>query len=64
VIPALAAMTPRLRSSGVSRAIRLYAPRILKLKIGCVSSRFNSTWLSRRRDRRGATSSAVSLTTS
>src|SRR5262249_52532345 len=57
-------MTPRLRSAPVSRAIRLYAPRILKLKVGCRSSRFSSTSFPRRADRRGAASSGVSRATS
>src|SRR5436305_730975 len=38
-------MTPRARSASDSCAILLYAPRILKLKTGCRSSRFSSSLL-------------------
>ena len=40
-LPAEQAMTPRQRSSSDSDAILLYAPRILKEKTGCRSSRLN-----------------------
>src|SRR5262245_12755432 len=63
-LPALAAITPRFRSSPVKRAIRLYAPRILKLKVGWRSSRLSSTSFPRRAESRGAASSGVSRATS
>ncbi len=49
-LPAEAAITPRLSSSGVSEAILLYAPRSLKEKTGWVSSRLNQTELPVRAD--------------
>ena len=42
-LPALAVMTPRARSASVRWAMRLYAPRSLKLKTGCRSSRLKRT---------------------
>lgn len=41
-LPAEEQMTPRLSCSGVRRAMRLKAPRILKLCTGCASSRLSS----------------------
>ena len=62
--PAEAAMTPRRSSSGERRAILLYAPRSLKEKTGCKSSRLSSTLLPSRRDRLTASSRGVSTATS
>ena len=63
-LPAEAAMTPRRSSSGERRAILLYAPRSLKEKTGCKSSRLSSTLLPSRRDRLTASSRGVSTATS
>ena len=63
-LPALAQMTPRASSFGVRCAILLYAPRSLKEKTGCLSSRFTRMWLPVRREIDGAASSGLSIATS
>jgi hypothetical protein len=63
-LPALAVITPRRRSSADKCAIRLCAPRSLKVKIGCRSSRFKKTWLPVRCESRRAASRGVARATS
>jgi hypothetical protein len=63
-LPADAAITPRARSAAVRFAILLYAPRSLKEKTLCWSSRFKRTLFPSRRDNAGANSSADSIATS
>ena len=62
--PAEAVITPRFSAARGRRHILLYAPRSLKEKTGCRSSRLSSTVLPVRRLRRGAASSGVSTATS
>ena len=57
-------MTPRLRTAGVRLAILLYAPRSLKLKTACVSSRLSRTVFEIRWESWGAISSGDSTATS
>ena len=63
-LPALAQITPRARLFGARCAILLYAPRSLKEKTGCLSSRLRSTWLPVRREIAGAGSSGLTIATS
>ena len=63
-LPALAQITPRASCSGVRWAILLYAPRSLKEKTGCLSSRLRRMWLPVRREIAGASSRGLSIATS